>query len=353
MKKLLAALAAGNVAPVYVIYGNEPGPARKLIDAIRAQVLEGGMEAFNHERFAGRELEAIGPVLDACAQLPVIAPRRLVELDDPEAVGKGRGANDATKASQDALIAYMKAPNPTTVLVLASSGIDGRSRLVTTGKKAGVVAKFEQIRRDQDAVAFLRDAASEAGISIDHDAAHDMVARVGTGQSGLLAALERASLFAGQGARVDKEAVGAVCGHTREAVIFDLTDAVGAGRRDQALAVLAHMFTETSAGEFGAANQAMAMLIRQLRLVFTAKAAGGSPQQITAAAGVPPFVAKKLAEQARGFDDARLRRAYAGLSKLDSDLKGGAFSATKSPYLALQRWILEVCDGLPGVAPRT
>ncbi len=352
MKKLVEALEAGTIQPVYLLYGNEPGPIRKCVDAIRKHVLEAGMESFNHERFAGRELDAAGSVLDACAQLPVMASRRLVELDDPEAVGKGRSGGDAAKASQDALIAYMKAPNPTTVLVLVSSGIDGRSRLVSTTKKVGFVAKFEQIKRDRDAVDFLRSAAGDAGIRIEHDAAELMVSLVGNGQSALMAALDRASLYAGADVLVTTESVSAVCGHTRDAVIFELTDAVGLGKRDQALAVLARLFTETSSGEIGQANQTLAMLIRQLRLVFTAKSAGANPARISQVSGVPPFVAKKLATQARGFDETRLRRAYAGLSKLDGDLKGGAFSATKSPYLALQRWILEVCDALPGVAPR-
>ncbi|MEM6295908.1 MAG: DNA polymerase III subunit delta [Myxococcota bacterium] len=351
MKTLTDALEAGTFAPVYLLYGNEPGPVRACVAAIRKHVLEPGMEAFNHERFAGRELEGAGPVLTACTQLPVMASARLVELDDPEAVGKGKG--DAAKASQDALIAYMKAPNPTTVLVLVSSGIDGRSRLVSTAKKAGFVAKFEQIKRDRDAVDFVYGAARDAGTAIDRDAAEQMVLLVGTGQSALLAALERASLHAGQGATVSLADVTAVCGHTRDAVIFELTDAVGMGNRDRALTVLARLFTESAAGEIGQANQTLAMLIRQLRLVFTAKAAGGNPARIGQVAGVPPFVAKKLAQQSRGFDEARLRRAYAGLSRLDRDLKGGSFSTVKSPYLALQRWILEVCDALPGVAPRT
>ncbi len=351
LRSLECALAEQTFEPVYLLYGNEPGPVKACLKAIREHALEPGMESFNHERFAGRELEGMGPVLGACAQLPFMASRRLVELHDPELVGKGKG--DAAKASADALVAYLKDPSPSTVLVLVSAGIDGRSRLVTATKKVGFVAKFEAIKRDRDAVDFVASIAGDRGIAIDRDAVDQLVMRVGTGQSALLAALDRSSLHAGEGARVSVTDVVATCGHTRDAVIFDLTDAVGLGQRDKALSVLAHLFTETSAGEIGQANQTLAMLIRQLRLVFTAKAAGANPGRIAQAAGVPPFVAKKLATQARGFDDARLRRAYAGLARLDRDLKGGAFSATKSPYLALQRWILETCDAMPQVASRS
>lgn len=350
LQTLQRALAEGTIVPVYLFYGNEPGPVKESLAALRKAVLEPGMESFNHERFAGRELEGMGPVIGSCSQLPVMTTRRLVELHDPEMVGKGRG--DAAKASQSALVDYLRDPCPSTVLAIVSAGIDGRSKLVSTTKKVGFVAKYEAIKRDRDAVDFVAQVAQDQGVEIDRSALEQLVLRVGTGQSALLAALDRASLHAGQGAPVRAENVVAVCGHTRDAVIFDLTDAVGLGKRDEALSVLAHLFTESSAGEIGQANQALSMLIRQLRLVFTAKAAGGNPGRIGQVAGVPPFVAKKLAAQARGFDESRLRRAYAGLARLDKDLKGGAFSVTKSPYLALQRWILDVCEALPQVAPR-
>ena len=351
MKAILAALAKGAPSPVYLLYGSESGPIRQTVQAIRKAVLESGMEAFNHERWNGRELEGIGPVLDACAQLPVMAKLRLVELAEPDLVGKGRA--EVAKASADALVEYLKAPNPTTVLVLTSSGLDGRSRFVTAAKKTGVVHKFEPLRRDSDAVDFLLDHARASGLAIERRAAQTLVELVGCGQSELIHALDRASLYAGAGRPVTHEDVEAVTSHTREAVVFELTDAVGMAQRDRALQVLAQIFHETTAGEVGQANQVMAMLIRQLRLIFVARAAGANPAAIEQAAGVPSFVARKLADQARRFDERRLRRAYAGLARLDRDLKGGSYAVARGPYMALQRWILDVCDALEQVAPRT
>lgn len=338
------------IPPIVLLYGTEPAPMSARLAELRAAVLVPGMEAWNHERFAGRELDSIGPVLDACGQLPMMAERRLVELSDPEAVGKGRGA--ASKAGLDALVDYVKAPNPSTVLVLASSGIDGRSRLVTAAKKSGWVEKFEPLKRDEDAVGFVLEQAARTDTRIDRATALALVELTGTGPSDLMHALDRASLHAGAGRVVSVDDVEAVVVHTREAVIFELTDAVGMGRRDKALAVLAHMFTESSTSEIGQVTAVLSMLVRQLRLVFLAKAAGGHPARIEALAGVPGFVARKLAEQERGWDEPRLRRAFAGLARLDRDLKGGSFAVARAPYVALQRWILEVCDALPGAAPR-
>jgi len=342
-------LRDGSLAPVYLFYGDEPELARQQVDLLRTAVLEDAMRDFNHERFSGRELDGIGSVLEACAQVPLLAKLRMVELADPELVGKARAEADTANVKE--LLAYVGNPNPTTVLLLTSTGIDGRSKIVTAVKKAGIVLKFEGLKRDRDGHDFVKQQADRMGIAIPRDAVVRLVERVGTHPSALLAALERANLHAGCG-RVTVGDVDAVAGEGREAVIFELTDAVGLGQRDLALRVLSELFRENPGGEIAQANATLAMLIRQVRLVWLSKAAGTRPDRIQELAGVPPFVANKLAEQARRFDEARLYRAFAGLARLDRDLKGGAASVVRAPKIALQRWVLEVCDGLPGCAPR-
>jgi len=347
-------LAAGTVAPIYLLWGSEPAPVAEHLQAIRKAVLVPGTEAFNHERFAGREVDSIGRVFEACAQLPMMAQHRLVELSDPEAIGKGRGAAAASKAAMDALVKYIAAPSPSTVLVITSFGIDGRSRIVAAlkKKKTGIQLRFEALKRDGDAVAWLQEHAQRHEIQLSRRTAARLVELVGTSPSNLTAALDRASLYAGANCPVDNAAVEAVVEHTRETVIFELTDAVGMGDAKAALAVLAQLFHDSPTSEIGLANQSLSMLIRQIRLVFAARFAGSAPGRIEAVVGVPPFVARKLRSQAQGFDEGRLRRAYAGLARFDRDLKGGSPAVARAPYVALQRWILDVCDALPGASPR-
>ncbi len=334
---------------VYVLYGSEHGPLRARLEAIRAQVLEPQFAAFNHERFAGNELEGVGKVLEACAQVPLMARFRLVELDEPEAIGKGRGP--ANPKLLDPLIDYIAAPSPTTVLVVTSSGLDGRSRIVTAAKKTGAVEKFEGLRRNDEAVAWVGEQARVRDIALAPDAAAALVERVGTSPSQLLVALEQVATYAGAGARVDVAAVAAVIADAREAVVFDLTDAVGAGRHERALAVLGRIFAQGQGGMAEAAPL-VGMLARQLRLLMLAHGVGLRQPALEAAAGLPPFVARKLVDQARQFSLPRLRAAFGALVRLDGDLKGGSLVGAREPQLALQRWILDACDVLPDVARR-
>lgn len=352
VRALEKAIAARRFDPVYVLYGDEPAAIRAVVQALRRTLIPPddptaqSMAAFNHERFDGGDLASAGPVLSACAQLPMMSPYRLVELSNPDDLGKGPEGEGAGPA-MDALAAYIKAPSPSTVLVISGSGIDGRSKLVNACKAGGWAHKFEALKKDEEAVGFVIGEAAAQRRKLEREAASALVAAVGTGRSELLAALEQAMLHAGEGP-IRLSDVEVMVSHTREARIFDLTDAVGRGDATTALTVLARMF---SAGErdAGAAMQVLAMLTRQIRLIFTAKV---SPGRVVETTKLPPFIARQLESQARGFSEARLRTAYASLVRLDQDLKGGSHVAYASPYMAIQRWILDTCQALPGVDPR-
>lgn len=352
VQELERAIGAGKYAPVYVLFGDEPAAIRAIITALRKALIPPddataqAMAAFNHERFDGADLRSATPVLSACQQVPMLAPRRLVELANPDDIAKGAGEEGGSpSAAIDALIHYLGAPSPTTVLVIHGSGIDGRSRLINACKKGGYAHKFEALKKDDEAVAFVLSEASARRRRMAREAAVMLVAAVGTGRSELLAALEQAMLHAGD-APIGLADVEVMVARTREGNIFHLTDAVGRGDAKAALTVLAQMF---SAGEkdTGVALQVLAMLTRQVRLIFTAKV--GGPEAIK----LPPFLLRGLESQARGYTEARLRTAYASLVRLDRDLKGGSHAAYASPMLALQRWILDTCRALPGVDART
>lgn len=347
-------IAARRLDPVYVLYGDEPAAIRAIIQALRRVIIPPddataqAMAAFNHERFDGSDLASASPVLSACAQIPMMSKWRLVELANPDDLGKGPEAESTSAAAMDALAAYIKSPSPTTVLVISGPGIDGRSKLVTACRAGGFSHKFEAIKKDEDATSFVIAEAQGRGKKIDRDAAAALVSSVGTGRSELLGSLEQAILHAGDGP-VRLADVEATAAHTREAKIFDLTDAVGRGDATTALAVLARMFTAGERDQ-GVAMQTLAMLTRQIRLIFAAKA---NPGRFADISGMPSFIARQFESQARGFSEARLRAAYASLVRLDGDLKGGSHAAYASPYMALQRWILDTCRALPGVDPRT
>ena len=359
MKQLLGAIAAGELAPVYLLWGDDSGAIKTVIKALRDAILrpEGvsnGMEAFNHEQFDAPYVLAAAQVLNACAQVPMMSARRLVELSSPEDFGKHKRAEDhegevkALESKRDdaieALIGYFDSPNPTTVLLISSNNLKGNSKLVKAAKKASKVVELKlEPAGEREATDALMAEAARRELALSRSGAQALVNAVGSSLADLMPALERALAFSG-GVRVERSHVEAVVSSTREASVFDLTDAIGRSDHVRALEILARMF-HTNERDPGQAMRILGMLLWHTRRLCTVKFAHNPVRAL----GIKPFAVQKLEQQARGFDEIRLRAAYAGLARLDSDLKGGSKLAYESPYMALQRWILDTCRAMPGV----
>ena len=357
LNSLSDSISRGELAPVYLLWGADQTSIKAAVAALREAVLRPGgvstgMEAFNHEQFDAPYVLAAAEVLNACGQVPMMGARRLIELSSPEDWGRHKRAEEldgelkAPESKRDdaiaALIQYFESPNPSTVLVVTSSGINGTSKLVKAAKKAKRVVECQMAPADEnDAVSELLAEAQRRQLPLAQAGAHALVNAVGTSLSELIPALERAVAFSA-GARVEREHVEAVVATTREANAFDLTDAIGRSDHTQALEILAHMF-HTGEKDSGQAMKLLGLLLWQTRRLCTVKFA----RDPAGALNSKPYAVRKLQQQASSFDEQRLRAAYAGLARLDADLKGGSKLAYESPYIALQRWVLDTCGALP------
>jgi len=341
---------AAELPLVLLFWGDDTERIEAAISDARARVLDAdvGLEAFNHETFDAAFTEGFGPVLAACQQLPMMAARRLVELTSPENFGKHFKDAPPVDKSVDALLAYVQAPSPTTLLLLSSGGLRSTSRLVKAVTKSphGRIERFKAPANDREAVAWLTSHARAHSIRLGRGAADELVRRVGHATAGLRSGVERARAHAGTD-NVTLADVEAVVQFSREVDVFALTDAIGHQDHRRALELLAAMFSKES--ESDKVFSLLGLLTRHIRMLYTAAVSG------TAALDVPPFIASKYDAQLRNFDAARLEVAFTGLCSIDAQLKGGTrarYVASKSALLTLQRWVLDTCGALPGTAPR-
>jgi len=131
---LRAELEVGRVRCSYLVVGTEPLLRDDALEAIRIAVLDDGPSDFDYERLDGGVVTPAA-LLDAVRTLPVLAPRRLVVLCEPEAArAKARGLTDALG---EALVAVKDSRD--TVLVVLAEKVDGRSRWVKAFGSAAVV----------------------------------------------------------------------------------------------------------------------------------------------------------------------------------------------------------------------
>ncbi len=300
-------LAAGQVRPAYLLAGAESLLRDDALDAIEEAVLAEGPRDFNLDRLE------VGPATpgrleEALAGLPVMASRRLVVLREPE----GRGPRlDASWGEVIERWVSEAGADASTVLVVVCSKVDKRSRWVKAFRDPAILVTCEAPTKPRELAGFLAQEARRQGVDLDPEAAALLADRVGPQLMLLRQEIEKASLLAGPGETVTRGHVEQAVSAVAEEPIWDLTDAIGQGRSADAVALLARLLAQGAAPP--AILGALASHFRRLVRVGEGERVPG-----------PPFVVRKLEQQARRYPARRLVTCLRAIHRADVDLKGGS-----------------------------
>ncbi len=328
-----AAIARGELDPIYCLHGAERFLVDRCLDALKAAALgaegsgKGAAAAFNLDAFDVKE-SGLRPVLAAARTLPMFAKRRLV---------LGRGVDACKGEELEPLVAYAADPNPSTCLVLVAEKVDGRLKAFAALKKAGYLHEFPRLR-DREVAAWVGREAAARKIGLDPEAASALADAAGPDLGRLVIALEQLALFAGPGARITRKEVEALVPESRERGVFELTKAIGDGDRDRALALVASMLRNREPP-----LRIQFMLLRQIRQIWRAKelAAAGAPRgEIAARVGISPYFLDDVLAPARRMSTAALERSYRRLYEADRSLK----SSRIDPELLLTRLVRNLAE---------
>lgn len=319
LEELRASLAAGSLEPVYLIAGEEPLQREEALAALREHVLAGAPADFNLDRL---DAAAVSPAAlgDVLRTLPVMAPRRLVELREPEASrAAGRGFGEALVA----LIEELGRGGSASVLVLIAARVDRRTRWVRAVGE-GATVQCDPPRGARETAAFIRGEAKKQGVSLAKGVPERLALRVGAQPLLLRQEIAKLSLLAGPQGEVTLEHVVAAAVDVAEEPVWDLTDAIGDGRGADALALLARLARGGAAPPL-----VLGALASHFRRLLRLRGGGNL--------GLPPFVRQKLEAQARHYTESRLLACLGAIHETDLALKG---SGVLPPQLSLERLVI-------------
>jgi len=310
--------------PVMFVCGEE----RALVDAavahVRHAVLAGGMAELNHDRLAGRSNSP--EQIIACARtLPVMAPRRLVEVSDGEALGA---------AALEKIADYAAAPVQEAVLLIVARDVDKRTRAARALDKLGCLFRYQHLE-EETLVGLCAQLARKHDLELGEEAAAVLVMAVGSELQLIERALEKLALVC-EGGRARPEDVEEHVSQTRVESIFNLTEAIASGDRGAAMTVLGQMLDarEQPLRILGTLTWQQRQLIRARDVLDH----GGGPSEVRQAVRVRFF--DRFLHQVRAVN---ARRAAAGLvviERTDRALK----SSRARPRALLERAVLELAE---------
>jgi DNA polymerase-3 subunit delta len=306
---LIDAANRGERPLVSVIVGSERLFIDRAVAALRKATVGDG-DPWNEEVFNGKSTTA-ARVIDAARTIPMLGGARFVLV---------RGIDELADKELENLVPYVNAPVDSACVVMTAEKLDGRSRLTKAAKQRGVFVEAQPLKLPAMREFVWREV-KRRKLTLHEDAAAGLVDAIGTDLSALDDALERLSLYVGEGQPITREAVEACVSRVRVDTIWALVDAVGMRDRRAAMKAASSLLRDREPP-----LRILAMLARQIRIVARmrdALASGMSPQEATAAAGAPPFKARELGAAARRFGPEELSRAFRVLAEADMIQKGG------------------------------
>lgn len=188
----------------YIALGGDDVKIKLAASRLKAK-LQPASVFFNYNEFDGHMLEDVSEVLACAHTLPVMDTFRVVVVHN---------VGDISKSDQEALIAYLKDPNPACVMYLSSTTLTRTSRLakavMTFGEKALIDCSEPKRAGAPEFVARL---AKSRGLVMDRAAILELIERVGTSSRALtnqvdmlqaqLSSREQTSHSQERGARMD------------------------------------------------------------------------------------------------------------------------------------------------------
>lgn len=327
---LINSLEQGNIAPVYLFYGEENYLREKALEKFREKLLPPPTADFNLDVLDGEEvaeqeivLRAQTPPLGTGWRMVIVRHALFFAASDKKGGSAGTSSRKISQSREreSPLLDYLKQPSPTTCLIFNTGHpVDQRRRLFKAIKQTGRVVEFPYLK-PRDLVRWLDRQARLAGKTIAPPVAELLVRRVGPSLSVLSHEIEKAIAYIGQRKFILDEDIYRLTVPLVEENIFNVVDAIGERRVGQALTGIRELLLKGQPGPV-----ILAMVARQFRLIlqaFELTERRSPPGELAGQLGVPPFVARKVVAQTANFSREQVIMVLKKLLDLDRAVKSG------------------------------
>lgn len=326
--QLIRDLKNGTFAPLYLIYGEESYLKEYYLRQLREKVVDPTFADFNLIELEGKGLtpEQLGEAIDS---YPAMAEKKLVIVTDFDLFKPPAGFSDQLPSLLTDLPDYL-------CLVFYYDVLEGkpdkRTKLYKQLEKTACFTEFSRME-ENDLVAWIERRVRSLDRVIAPEDASYMIFLCGNDMTNLAGEIDKAAAHSTTG-EIKKYNIDAVCSPVLDAVVFDLTDAITAGKFARAVALVGELIAQKN-------NEVMIFttITRHIQRLYAAKlcaeARAGEKQLMEMIGSKSPYYARQLQNAARRVSLSWLRRAASLCAETDAALKGSAVDRQKQIELAL------------------
>lgn len=305
----------GNIAPVYLLVGEEAYYVDETISKLRAAL---GGEDGEYAQFDCAE-QPVDFVIDEADTIPFFSDRKLVVARNASFLRATEKGKEKIEHDLSRLEAWLEHPTEqcVTVFVAPYEKLDERKKVTKLMKKHAILLEAAQLKEHDLAVWIEQEIAAQQG-RITDDAVGKLIEMVGANMLQLRLEIEKLLLFV-EGDVIDAHVVENLVAKTLEHDAFKLLNAYLA--RDIVTAVTIYHDLLRQKEEPIMLVGLLASNIRTMNHVYYLEKKGYHPQQIAKQLKLHPYRVKLMIENRRRPTEERLLKVLHRLAEVDLKLK--------------------------------
>ena len=341
-------IAAGRIAPVYLLYGEETYLVHELEQRLIDALLLPG------ERELGLTILDSDPSPDGLFRLvettPFFTDKNVIVLRGTNFFRTKKGATqieeadsseeNADSSSESLLKLIASIPDYSYLVFVAGDKVDRRKKLFKAVEKYGVVVESAALKAGNVRPWIITQLA-KMNKKMTKEAQEHLLAIVSIMPQvslGFLAGeLDKVALFTGNRVTISYEDLIKTLSHVPEVSVFVMLEALSQKQTAKAVELLGD---QLASGDYP--FRLLALLARQVRMLWQAKwlsEQGYGPHEIASELKVPLFVGEKLLRQSCSFSALKLQEGLLRLATADRDMKVG-----KADGGVLEQFVIELCQ---------
>lgn len=331
---------AGNLRPLYLLYGSERFLLQKTLGLLIRAVAPGD-NPFNLQRLDADNL-SVAELLNNANTLPFFAAQKLIIVDNcPWFANKKRDTEDDDGDSgafdQEALLAYLQNPADTTVIVfVGGESINKAKKLSKAVAKCGVIQEYSAIKGN-NALIWLDEELAQFELRMASAAKQQLLLNCEYNCALIHNELAKLQVYLGDRQDVTLQDVEKIVTGNAAASIFNLVDNVAAGNLAASQRALEQVVLSDAPESI---IPRLADHFETLYMVKVMQRQGHTTKEIMEATGkFHAFVIEKSGRQAAKYSEKQLEMALRTLQTADKKHKSGMTDALS----ACETAIIQIC----------
>lgn len=320
LQQQLNKIKSGELAPIYLVLGQEQFLADTFKRAVTQQVIQTEDDELNFATFDMTET-SLSVAVEEANTIPFFGEYRLVAIENPYFL-TGEKKNSGLEHNIEELLVYLEEPSPTTILVFYApyEKLDERKKIVKLLKKQAVLIDTKMMQ-EKEVRQYVQKYIRNADYEITPEAFELFLRLSDMELSKIMSELNKILLYASDSKKITKDMIENLVPKSLEHNIFDMVTYVTKGQAEKALILYRDLLLQ---GE--ETIKINSILISQFRLLLQVKimlANGYQQSNMLDILKIHPYRIKLAIQQVKSFELSELKSVFHDLVENDYRIKTG------------------------------